>query len=205
MRAPVLLVSLVLAGCNVNERPTAGPTRTPAAWQSVATEQDRQRLREWRQAFSSALTEARAAGHGPALDREGVLLLPDAALGGGIPNGTYRCRTIKLGARSQGMLPFVSYPAFTCRIVAQGRLQRFEKLTGSQRQVGHIFAGDQLRSVFLGSLVLGDEIQARPYGADEERDLAGFVERIGDRRWRLILPYPRFESLIDVIELVPAT
>jgi hypothetical protein len=43
------------------------------------------------------------------------------------------------------------------------------------------------------------------YGADPERDLAGYVERIGPNRWRLILPYPRFESMIDVLELVPAS
>jgi hypothetical protein len=61
-----------------------------------------------------------------------------------------------------------------------------------------------LRQVFLGSLVLGDETRAMQYGNDPERDLAGFVERIGDRRWRLLLPRPRFESLIDVVEIVPA-
>ncbi|WP_152998778.1 DUF4893 domain-containing protein, partial [Sphingopyxis sp. H115] len=30
------------------------------------------------------------------------------------------------------------------------------------------------------------------------------VERIGDNRWRLVLPAPAYESLLDVIELVPA-
>jgi hypothetical protein len=34
--------------------------------------------------------------------------------------------------------------------------------------------------------------------------LAGYIERIGDKRWRLVLPYPRFESLLDVVEIVPA-
>ena len=62
-----------------------------------------------------------------------------------------------------------------------------------------------LRQVFLGTLVLGDEQRAIPYGADTDRDLAGFIERMGPRKYRLILPYPRFESLIDVVELVPAT
>ena len=31
------------------------------------------------------------------------------------------------------------------------------------------------------------------------------TERVGDNRWRLIMPYPRFESTLDVLELVPAT
>jgi hypothetical protein len=41
------------------------------------------------------------------------------------------------------------------------------------------------------------------YGRDQERDVAGFVERIGPNRWRMLLPRPHFESQIDVMELVP--
>jgi hypothetical protein len=52
-------------------------------------------------------------------------------------------------------------------------------------------------------LVLGDESRALQYGRDTERDVAGFVERIGPNRWRLIMPRPHFESIMDVMELVP--
>lgn len=204
LRPLLALTLLPLGACTPNERPTAGPVANAASWQSVATTEDRRRLRDWRTAFATGLREARAAGHAQAIDREGVLLQPDAAIGGGIPNGEYRCRVIKLGARSAGLLPYISYPAFNCRIAASGRLQALTKLSGSQRQVGYIFPNDQLRTVFLGTLVLGDEQRAIPYGADNDRDLAGYVERIGPNRWRLLLPYPRFESLIDVVELVPA-
>ena len=100
------------------------------------------------------------------------------------------------------MLEYVSYPAFHCRI-EQGEPQRFTKLTGSQRHVGLVYPADQLRQAFLGTLVLGDETQAYQYGRDRERDVAGWVERIGDNRWRVVLPYPHYESLLDVIELVP--
>ena len=57
---------------------------------------------------------------------------------------------------------------------------------------------------FLGTLVLGDETRALQYGQDETRDVAGYVERIGPARWRLVMPKPHFESTIDVMELVPA-
>jgi hypothetical protein len=67
-----------------------------------------------------------------------------------------------------------------------------------------IFPGDALRQVLLGTLVLGDETRAMQYGRDTDRDVAGYVERIGPNRWRLIQPYPHFESLIDVLELTPA-
>lgn len=204
MRRLFLLALPALAACTPNERPTAGPVATAAAWQTVATPTDRDRLRNWRTSFTRGLAEARTAGNGVAITREGFTLVPDAAQGGTIPNGDYRCRVIKLGARSPGLLPFVAYPAFACRIEQSGRLQRFTKLSGSQRQVGYIFPHDQLRQVFLGTLVLGDEQRAIAYGADTDRDLAGFVERVGPRKWRLILPAPRFESLIDVVELVPA-
>ena len=84
-------------------------------------------------------------------------------------------------------------------------MMSFAKLTGSQRPIGMFlpFPGQQ-RMVFLGTLQLGDEQRALQYGRDRERDMAGVVERIGDNRWRLVLPYPAFESTLDVIELVPA-
>jgi hypothetical protein len=174
-------------------------------WRQAVTTGDRERLRGWRSAWMEALQQAQGGGFGPQVAQQGALLQPDAALPGpAIPNGTYRCRTVKLGARSAGLLPFVAYPAFTCRVKAERDLQGFAKLGGSQRQVGLIFPQDGLRGVFLGTLVLGDEARAMQYGADAERDLAGHVERIGPNRWRLVLPRPRFESLVDVVELVPA-
>ena len=33
----------------------------------------------------------------------------------------------------------------------------------------------------------------------------GMVQRIAPNRWRLVLPRPRFESMLDVIELTPRT
>jgi hypothetical protein len=57
--------------------------------------------------------------------------------------------------------------------------------------------------VFLGTLQLGDEQAVLRYGHDRERAVAGWLERIGDRRWRLVFPYPAFESVVDVLELVP--
>ncbi len=114
-----------------------------------------------------------------------------------------RCRVIKLGAKSAGLLDYVNYPPFVCRVDQERDLQGFAKLTGSQRPVGLIFPGDVMRQVFLGTLVLGDEREARQYGQDATRDVAGYVERIGPDRWRLLLPAPAFESKLDVIELVP--
>ena len=173
-------------------------------WRAAATGNDRERLRDWRASFVKALTQARAGGHAAEVAAEGVLLEPDAALGGPIPNGAYRCRVIKVGAKTPGMLDYIGYPAFACRVQQENKLQGFAKLTGSQRPVGLIFPGDALRQVFLGTLGLGDEARAMQYGNDPDRDVAAFVERIGPARWRMVMPRPAFESTLDVMELVPA-
>ena len=196
---------LTLPACTMMRPAGAVITNPTRDWRGVVTTPDRERLREWRTAFAAALAKARAGGHGAEITREGALLDPDAALGGPpIPNGRYKCRTIKLGAKSEGMLDYVAYPAFDCRIRQEKELQGFAKLNGSQRHVGLIFPGDALRQVLLGTLVLGDETRAMQYGRDPDRDVAGYVERIGPNRWRLVLPYPHFEALTDVLELTPA-
>jgi hypothetical protein len=206
MRTAVLIaLTLACAGCDVIEQPAGMIPRWTTAWRDVAKPNDEKRLREWRATFVSALAAARKAGHSAEIGREGVLLDPDAALGGGpIPNGAYRCRVIKLGAKAEGTLDYVSYPGFDCVIRAQRDLQRFTKTSGSQRLVGLVFPGDAMRQVLLGTLVLGDETRALQYGQDEDRDVAGYVERIGTNRWRLIMPRPHFESQLDVMELIPS-
>jgi hypothetical protein len=194
---------LSLAATAPAQQADCPPVAAGSDWREVVTGDDRDRLREWRTAFTRALEQARATNAAD-VEREGVLLQPDAALGGEpIPNGDYRCRVIKLGAASEGMLNYTSYPAFRCRVSQQGQLQHFDKLSGSQRPHGTIFPADQLRQVFLGTMVLGDERRAYQYGRDDDRDMAAWIERIGDRRWRMVLPYPRYESTLDVVELVP--
>jgi hypothetical protein len=201
----LLLAALALCACAAGG---PGPSQSaPAAvpdWRVIATEEDRKRLRSWRTAFSEALRKAQAAGHGATLVREGALLQPDAALPWQAPPmGEYQCRVIKIGAKSAGLLDYVAYPTFNCRIRAENGMTGFAKLTGSQRPIGHLLPATGDRMIFLGTLQLGDENRALRYGDDRERDVAGILQRIGDGRWRLILPYPRFESTIDVLELIP--
>lgn len=186
------------------EQPSGLIPRWTTAYKQVISENDRVRLRDWRKTFEDALAAARSKGHATEIAREGALLDPDAAQAGpAIPNGMYRCRVIKLGAKDPGNLDYVSYAGFSCRVRAERQLQRVAKLSGSQRYVGLIFPGDAIRNVFLGTLVLGDERRALQYGQDDQRDVAGYVERIGPNRWRLLMPQPHFESKFDVMELVP--
>jgi hypothetical protein len=202
--ATLATLALLTAGCGELGQPTGLIPRWTTAYRQVISEDDRIRLRDWRSSFEEALDLARKAGHGEEIAREGVLLDPDSALAGpAIPNGMYRCRVIKLGARGPGNLDYVSYPGFTCRVREDRTLQRLAKLSGAQRYVGLIFPGDAIRNVFLGTLAFTDESRVLQYGQDEQRNVAGYVERIGPQRWRLIMPEPHFESRLDVMELVP--
>lgn len=177
----------------------------PTNWRAVVTEDDRSRFSRWRRAFTAALSDAAAAGHAAEIATEGRLLQPDAGLADPQPPaGDYRCRFIKLGSQGSVSLSYVAYPYFDCRVDDSGELVRFSKLTGSQRPTGSFYPESRLRMVFLGVLELGDETRAHVYGRDSARDMVGAVERVGDAQWRIVLPYPRYESLLDVIELVPA-
>lgn len=208
MTARLILPSalLLLAGCGGgDDKPLSARAVAVADWRQVATPADRVRLAGWRESWVRAVARARAAGHGEKIDAEGALFQPDAALIDPLPPpGRYRCRMTKLGARQAGFLDYVAYPAFTCAVAIENGVTSLTKLTGSQRPVGALMPGDARHAVFLGTMLLSDEQTAQRYGRDPERDMAGRVERIGPRRWRLVLPAPRWESLTDILELVPA-
>ncbi|HYD38808.1 MAG TPA: DUF4893 domain-containing protein [Allosphingosinicella sp.] len=205
MKSPVFaLASLAVAACASSETGPEAAVPAVPSWRSVATEYDRERMRKWRTAWVRALDSAREAGHGAEIAGEGVLLEPDAALKPAAPPpGDYRCRVIKIGGQGEGLLDYVAYPAFDCRISAGAGALGFVKLTGSQRPVGRLFNDGDRRMIFLGTLQLGDERGVLRYGHDRQRDMIGLLERIGERRWRLAFPYPAFESTLDVVELLP--
>lgn len=184
---------------------TTVAVQPPTDWQRVATAADRVRLRGWREALVKGVAAATAAGQSDSIAREGALLQPDSALpDAGLPAGVYRCRIVKLGVQAPQARGFIAYPPADCIVRAEGEVASLRKADGAQRPTGLLFADPDSRMVFLGTMALGDERRAADYGADPDRDMVGSVQRIGERRWRLVLPYPRFESVVDVIELVPA-
>lgn len=206
MLAPLLATLLAASACAAGQdQPGDVPACQPPGenWRSAATEADRRRLRDWREAWETASEHARTT-NGADIDAAGPLLQTDAALLNPLPPpGDYDCRTIKLGSPTESGLAYVAYPTFRCRIRVDGERISFTKLDGSQRPVGRLYPESERRLIFLGTLQLGDESRAFHYGTDSDRDLAGILERVGEQRWRLVFPYPHFESLLDVIELVP--
>lgn len=201
----VMATALLAGGCAQGD--TDRPARAAAPepdWRAMATAADRDRLRNWRTAWMAALAAARVSDR-PAVAEQGVLFDPDRALLDPLPPpGGYRCRVFKLGTGRAATPGYVAYPFFACRIEQEGDVLSFHKRSGSQRPVGLILPDTESRGVFLGTLMLGDESAPLDYGRDATRDMVARVERVGERRWRMALPYPNFESTLDVIELVPA-
>ncbi len=200
--AGALLLSLAACGSKSIDR--EAPKPRPNDWRQIITGADRDRLARWRAAWIAGLDKANAAGSGPQVATQGALLKPDIALDDPtLPQGDYNCRVIKMGAQTKGLMDYIAYPYFTCRVAMQEGRLHFTKLNGSQRPIGDIFPDEGRRMIFLGAMTLGDETRPLPYGRDGERDMVGIVERVAPQRWRIAFPYPRWESTIDIFELIP--
>lgn len=185
------------------------PGETPQTalrdWRGVITPRDRDRHQRLDAAWTQALREARSLRGSGDLASLGDLIAPGAALDGVTPPvGDYRCRTVKLGSQSRGGLGYVVYGWFACRIEDTPNGLKLIKRTGSQRPSGLLFPEDDRQMVMLGSMALASEPPANSYGQRPERDLVAVLERIGDARWRIVIPWPVNESRLDLIELVPA-
>lgn len=198
-----------LAGCATPPPPPAPPP--PGApvlrdWHTIVTAGDRDRYVRRDAAWRLALQQARRQQGSGDLSALGDLIEPDAAQRDPTPPvGDYRCRTVKLGSQGgEEGLGYVVYGWFACRIESTPNGLRFTKLTGSQRPAGLLFPESDRHMILLGSMALASERPANSYGQRPERDLIATLERIGDQRWRLVIPWPQNESNLDLIELVPA-
>jgi len=175
-------------------------------WRGIVTATDRDRYARRDAAWRLALEQARRQAGSGDLDSVGDLIDPGAVRGDVTPPvGEYRCRTVKLGSQGgETGLGYVVYGWFACRIEQTPRGLKFSKLTGSQRPSGLLFPETDRQMVMLGSMALSTEPPANSYGQRPDRDLIAVLERIGPQRWRLVLPWPQYESNLDLIELVPA-
>ena len=205
------MLALGAAGCALptKEPPrpvvTAAPPTKADIWQRVASTEDLNRIRRVATGWSSGLAEARSAGFRDEIRAEGRLLDPDAAKPRPAPTpGSYSCRMIRLGRVGNKGPAFQKFKPFFCYVEVEEQLFTIVKQTGSQRPAGRLWEDDvQNRLIFLGTLALGSEEEARAYGDDPKRNMAGVFERIGPFVWRLVIPYPQSGSQLDVFELTP--
>ena len=209
MRLTVACLSFAALLSACVSTPAPPPSGSGAAlmdWRGIITSADRDRYSRADSAWDLALQQARRQKGSGDLRSTGDLIDPDTAQRGvTTPVGDYRCRTVKLGSQGgEDGLGYVVYGWFACRIEQTPRGLRFTKLTGSQRPAGLLFPETDRRMVMLGSMALASEPAANSYGQRPDRDMVAIMERIGERRWRLAIPWPQNESNLDLIELVPA-
>ncbi len=206
------LAALTVAACASTPPPPPPPPPGTGGqavlrdWRGIVTATDRDRYARRDAAWRLALEQARRQTGSGDLDGVGDLIDPGAVRGDVTPPvGDYRCRTVKLGSQGgESGLGYVVYGWFACRIEQTPRGLKFSKLTGSQRPSGLLFPETDRQMVMLGSMALSTEPPANSYGQRPDRDLIAVLERIGPQRWRLVLPWPQYESNLDLIELVPA-
>lgn len=174
-------------------------------WRAVVGSTDASLLGRLDQAWRLARAEAEDRGFADQVEALGVLVDPNAGQAGRLqpPPGDYRCRTVKLGSRIEGQgLAFVAYPAFRCRVeLTPGGDLILQKTTGSQRTRGLLYPDTDRRLVYVGAQAWGDESGFPAYGDRAERDQVGVFERIGTNRWRLVLPFPKQEAKLEILEL----
>ncbi len=214
--ASAVAALLLISACATEAPPPPPPPPTSTGgvagaiqrldWRGIITSMDRDRYQRRDAAWSLALEQARRQPGSGDLDSLGDLIKPRAMRGSVAPApGDYRCRTVKLGSQGgEEGLGYVVYGWFACRIEQTPRGLKFSKLSGSQRPSGLLFSEDDRHMVMLGSMALAAEPAANSYGQRPDRDLVAVLERIGEARWRLVLPWPQNESNLDLIELVPA-
>jgi hypothetical protein len=187
--------------------PPAGEQGGTADWRDVASAADASALGRLDQAWRLARAEAEDAGFAAQVEALGPLVDPNAGLTGQLqpPPGAYRCRTVKLGSNRPGGLGYLEYPFFRCTIeLTPGGDLILTKTTGSQRTRGLLYPDTDRRLVFVGAQAWGmDETTFPHYGDQRIRDQVGVFERIGSERWRLVIPWPKVDSKLEILELLP--
>lgn len=213
MRVRVLAAALaacVAAGASAGDGGHSDGPADPSLWESHVAPYDWERLTTAPAAFGTAMRAALAEGTPEDVATLTALFAePPQPIDPPALIGDWRCRTIKLGG-PYGALTI--YGWFDCRIRLAPEGLRFEKITGSQRTSGRLFAEEPLegvepRMVYLGAAHYGYEAPI-PYDGGSElwnepenRNDPGFLVRIGEGHARIEFPWPILESDYDILEL----
>ncbi|MGZ9100212.1 MAG: DUF4893 domain-containing protein [Brevundimonas sp.] len=186
--------------------PAGGEQGGTADWRKVASAADASTLGRLDQAWRLGRAEAEERGFASQVEALGPLVDPAAGQAGRLQPapGTYRCRTIKLGTNNPGGPGYLEYPWFRCTVeLTPGGDLILTKTTGSQRTRGLLYPDTDRRLVFVGAQAWGmDETTFPRYGQQPVRDQVGVFERIGSRRWRLVIPWPKVDSKLEILELM---
>ncbi|WP_108809624.1 DUF4893 domain-containing protein [Sphingorhabdus sp. Alg231-15] len=203
MSSAKAVIGLILSGL-ASIALAADVSHPESQWREQATAADQKRIDDWQKALQEGVVGAVRGGEGDKLATRKRLFDKDASLPDStVPAGLYACSVTKLDGDASGGLPYIAYPAFRCRITVDGNRRHFTKLTGSQRTAGWLYEAGTRHSIYLGTSFYGYEDKVMSYGKTKKRDQAAVVERIGAKRWRMVFPYPYYESVVNVMELTP--
>lgn len=133
------------------------------------------------------------------------LLTADGALDHpALPPGSYNCRLVSLGQKTARGAAVRTFNPFFCYVRGEGADGlSFTKQTGTDLPGGWLHADGDRRYVFLGAKQRKPGDNSLGYGIEDDRDLAGVVERIAPFRWRLVVPWRNGKPGLDVYELTP--
>ncbi len=161
------------------------------------SEADRTRMSQFEPSRIRALGEAMLGQEARERAIVSALFAPGTEPIDTIPDGDYRCRTIKMG----GLLPLTTYNFFACRISEDGT--KIEKTSGSQRFTGTLTPS--FGALFYQGALHYNDDPALAYGENDDMNQVGCLYKVKDAgSYRLENPFPLYESTHDVIELVPA-
>lgn len=184
---------------------TPGEQGGAGDWRKVVNADDASRIGRLDQAWRLARAEAEETGFAEQVEALGPLVDPNAGQAGRLQPapGPYRCRTFHMGSNRPGGLAFIPYGWFRCSVeLSPGGDLILTKTTGSQRVRGLLYPDGDRRLVFVGAAAWGaDEAGYPTYGQTPERDQVGVFERIGSDRWRLVLPWPKQDAKLKIMEL----
>lgn len=206
---PLVLCVLVM-GCQTTRVPEGAQVTIEepppvAPWRSVVQADDAEHLIGVDRAWSEALTLARRGGFARRIAAEGELLDPGAAQPRAtLPPGSYRCRLIRIGPPSRRQRALNARGPFFCHVGVEGDRLSLTQQTGTERPGGYLWPDSDVRMVFVGALATGREEVPPPYGANGDRDVVGWIERIGSFRYRLVMPFRAEGVTLEVMELIPA-
>ena len=169
----------------------------------VLRPEDRAKVERLRETVAAALLEAVEAGRvepGAVAASRAALTPPVQPFPATGIAGAYRCRTIKHG----GPVGVIAYRDWSCTIRVEGDALVLAKPEGSQRMLGRLLIAPSLGAdgrtalLYAGSEYLSDE-QPAPYPGG--RPEVGLFEHTGGGSYRLMIPEPGVEGLLDVIAL----
>jgi hypothetical protein len=207
LRLAFPLAVLAVAACRTVPQPPPGAPRPTViveeaeSWRRAASARDAAAIDGLAERWEQALAASRSAGFAKRLAAEGALLVRGGGLARAAPApGSYRCRSIRLGARK-----WTASAQGFCYVGVEGGQLSFATELRGLRLGGYLWelkSGDRL--VFLGSAVPAGAKSAAAYGDNPAGDAGGLVERIGEFRYRVVLPAAAPASGLTIVELVAA-